>query len=84
MLAISSDDAKTLRAFREKYAPTLPFVADTDGTLIKLFGVKTPLINFANRTTFVISAGRKIAEIQSGGDAIDASKALGAAQVCGG
>ena len=84
MLAISSDDAKTLREFREKYAPALPFVADTDGRLIKLFDVKTPLVNFANRTTFIIGAGRKISAIQSGGDAIDATKALGAAQMCGG
>lgn len=84
MLAISSDDAKTLRDFRAKYAPGLPFVADTEGTLIRLFDVKTPLINFANRTTFIIGAGRKIAAIQSGGDAVDATKALGAAQMCGG
>ena len=84
MLAISADDAKTLRDFRAKYAPGLPFVSDSDGKLIKLYDVKTPLINFANRTTFIIGAGRKISAIQSGGDAIDATKALGAAQTCGG
>jgi hypothetical protein len=41
--------------------------------------VKTPLITFAKRYTFVIGKERKVLHVDSGGDAIDTT---GAMQAC--
>lgn len=82
MLAISSDDVETLRKFRDEYSPGLRFVSDPEGVLIRKYGVKTPLVTFARRTTFIIGTDGLVKDVQSGGDAIDAKKALGAARVC--
>lgn len=38
--------------------------------------MKTPVLTFAMRTTFVIDAAGVIRAVQTGGDAIDASQAL--------
>lgn len=84
MLAISTDDAKTLGEFRAKYAPGVRFVADPEAKLVTLFDVKTPVVSFAQRTTFIIGQDRKIVAVQTGNDAIDAAKALDAVHSCGG
>jgi len=42
--------------------------------------VKTPILTFAMRTTFIIDTGGVIRVVQTGGDAIDARKAVKAVQ----
>ena len=44
--------------------------------LAELYQVKTPLVTYAKRRTFVIGAGRKVARVDEGSDAIDPSGAI--------
>lgn len=76
MIAISTDDAETSAKFKASLKVPYHFVADADAKLVKLFDVKTPLVSFAKRTTFVVGPGRKILAVQEGGDAIDPSGAV--------
>lgn len=76
MIAISTDDAETSAKFKASLKAPYHFVADADAKLVKLFDVKTPLVSFAKRTTFVVGPGRKILAVQEGGDAIDPSGAV--------
>ncbi len=85
MLAVSADDVETQRKFKASLGATFPFVADPQATLISLYGVKTPVVKFAMRTTFVIGKDRMIVSVTSGGDAIDPKAATDAATMaCGG
>lgn len=76
MIAISTDDPETSRKFKASLKAPYHFVADEEAKLVKAFDVKTPLVSFAKRTTFVIGPSRKILAIQEGGDAIDPSGAV--------
>ncbi len=85
MLAVSADDVETQKKFKSSLGATFPFVADHEAKLISLYGVKTPVVKFAMRTTFVIDQGRKVVSVTSGGDAIDPKAATDAARMaCGG
>lgn len=81
MLAVSADDAATLKRFKESLKAPYAFVPDPDGRLIKLFDVKMPVLSMAQRHTFVIGEGRKVLKVQSGGDAIDPGGAVAACPV---
>jgi peroxiredoxin Q/BCP len=50
-LGVSKDDCGSHRAFIEKYNLNFPLLADTDGNLYKLFGIK-------GRSTVVIEGGK--------------------------
>lgn len=76
MIAISGDDEKTARAFKESLKAPFPFVSDSTGALMRRFDVKYPLVTVAKRVTFVIGPGRKVMAVQSGSDAIDPSVAV--------
>ena len=71
MIAVSTDDAQTLKKFRESLKSKDTFVSDAEATLIKRYDVKTPLIKMAQRTTFVIGRDMKVQAVISGSDAID-------------
>ena len=53
-------------------------MADPDGKLMELYDVKYPLFNVSARYSFVVGSGRKIIQVFSGSDAVDAQKALDA------
>jgi thioredoxin-dependent peroxiredoxin len=76
VLAVSTDDAKTLKSFRESLKSKDTFVSDSDATLAKLYDVKTPLIKIASRTTFVIGPDRKILSVVTGSDAIEVDNSI--------
>jgi peroxiredoxin Q/BCP len=76
VLAISGDDAATLQRFKGELKAPFAFVPDPDGTLMRLYDVKAPVVTLAKRTTFLISRKRVIADITSGGDAIRVENAL--------
>lgn len=76
---MSTDKEATQAAFRREIGAPFGFVADSKGTLARLYGVKTPIITFAKRYTFVIGKERKVLHVDSGGDAIDTD---GAMQAC--
>jgi thioredoxin-dependent peroxiredoxin len=49
--------------------------------LTREYGVKTPLVTFAKRYTFVIGKDRKVLHVDSGGDAIDPGAAMEACRL---
>lgn len=73
MIAISGDDRETAMKFRDSLKAPFPFVSDADGTLMKRFDVKYPLLTTAKRVTFLVGEKRRILAIQEGSDAIDPS-----------
>lgn len=79
ILAISADKEAKQAQFRREIGAPFAFIADPKGEVIKLYGVKTPLIKFAKRTTFVIGPDRKVVFIDSGRSAMDAN---GAVEAC--
>lgn len=76
VLAVSADDKETMAKFKASTKAPFPFIPDPDGKLIRLFDVKTPLVTFAKRTTFVVGEGRKVLAVHSGSEAIDAQNAV--------
>jgi len=61
VIGVSHDDVEAQKAFKAKY--TLPFtlIADSDGTVIKAFGVPTyPVVGFAHRQAYLIKGGKII------------------------
>ena len=73
---MSSDKSEKSAAFKREIGAEFSFVADRAGKLIRLYGVKTPLVTFARRYTFIIGKERKIVHVDNGGSAIDTSGAL--------
>lgn len=73
------DDAVTLKKFKQELKAPFAFIPDPDGKVVKDYDVKTPVVSFAQRYTFVIGEGRKILKVESGKDAIDPA---GAVEAC--
>ena len=76
MIAVSTDDASTLKKWRDELKAPLTFVSDKQQRLVKLFDTKMPVIGMAARRTFVIGAGRKVLEVIEGMEAIDPTKSI--------
>ena len=53
VLAISSQDLVSHKAFSEKYGLNFPLLADTDKSVAKLYGVLGPL-GFPRRSVFIV------------------------------
>ena len=47
-----------------------------DGKVVGAYDVKTPVLSFAQRYTFVIGQDGKVLHVQSGSDAIDPAGAI--------
>jgi peroxiredoxin len=75
-LLVSADDVDTLRSFKAQHGPSLRFAADPGGALLARYGVKTPLLTVALRTTFAINTEGRVVAVLGGGDAIEARQAL--------
>lgn len=80
VLAVSTDDAETLKKWRDELKAPQTFVSDADKKLVKLFDTKLPLVGIASRKSFTIGPGRKVLELTEGSDAIDPSKEV---RACG-
>jgi peroxiredoxin len=80
VLAISTDDVDTLKKWRAELKAPQTFIADPEGKIVRLFDTKMAIVNVASRKTFVVGPGRKVLEVQEGGDAIDAAPAV---RACG-
>lgn len=76
MLAISTDDVETQKKFRESLKAPFPFLSDAGGKVAKQYGGTT--FGFAARVSYVVGQDGKIQSLTEGGDAIDASRAIGA------
>lgn len=79
ILAVSTDKQAKQAEFRRTIGAPFAFIADSSADLTKRYGVKTPLVKFAKRTTFVIGKGRVILHVEKGGSAVSPD---GAAQAC--
>lgn len=75
------DDVDTLKKFKASLKAPFSFVADPKGELVQAFDVKVPVLSMAQRFTFVIGEDRKILHVDTGSDAIDASKAVEACPI---
>jgi peroxiredoxin len=78
VLAISTDDAKTLERFKAELKAPYRFVPDPEAKLVALFDMKMPLVSYAKRANVVVGEGRKILEVQLGSDAIDPAASVAA------
>ena len=65
-----------MRKFRDSLKSKDRFVSDQKTELIKLYGVKLPVVTMASRTTFVIGPGRKVLAVVKGSDAIDPENSI--------
>jgi peroxiredoxin len=70
------DTAEELKKFKESLKAPFAFIPDPEGKVVKHFDVKTPVVSFAQRYTFVIGEDRKILKVESGKDAIDPNGAI--------
>lgn len=70
------DDRELLAKFRRSLGAPFPFLPDPEGEIVKQYGVKTPVVSYALRFTFVVGEGRKILKVESGKDAVDPSTAI--------
>ena len=66
ILGVSADDAKSHKAFAEKYHLPFRLVADADHKIIDTYGVKMPLLSMAKRTTFIIDKDGVIRKVFEG------------------
>jgi peroxiredoxin len=80
VIAVSADDAETLKKWRDELKAPQTFIADPDKKLIALYDTKMPIVPIAQRRTFVIGTGRKVLELQEGNEAIDPEKSV---RACG-
>ena len=71
MVAVSMDDAATMKKFKESLGATYPMIPDPQGKVVGAYDVKSGPLPFAQRFTFVIGQDRKVILVQSGADAID-------------
>jgi peroxiredoxin len=81
LVAVSMDDAATMKKFKESLSADYSFVSDPKGKLTSAYEVKTGPLPFPQRYTFVIGQDGKILQVQSGADAIDPSAAIKACQL---
>ena len=75
------DDSETLARFKAELKAPFAFIPDPEGKIVNAFDVKTPVVSFAKRYTFVIGEDRKIAKVESGGDAINPEGAVAACPI---
>ena len=81
VLAVSMDDAETMRRFKESLGAPFTFVPDPEGALVRLFDVKMPLLSIPRRFTFVIGEGRRIMKVEEGKNAADPGGAIGSCSI---
>jgi peroxiredoxin Q/BCP len=60
VIGVSHDTAEAQKAFKEKYHLPFTLIADTDGVVMKAFGVPTYVGGFAHRSAYLIKAGKVI------------------------
>ena len=57
---MSSQPQESNDRFREKLGLPFPLVGDPDGTILRAYEVRWPLVGLAKRVTYVIGRDRKI------------------------
>jgi len=57
---VSGDSQEKNDTFREKLDLPFPLVGDPEGTILRAYGVRWPLIGLAKRVTYVVGQDRTI------------------------
>lgn len=73
MLAISTDDARTIGEFARALGATYPLLSDEQRAAARAYGVLDPGGRVARRATFVIDRAGIIRKIDEGAAALDPS-----------
>jgi peroxiredoxin Q/BCP len=76
VLGISTDSAETLARWGKELKATFPLLSDPGGKVAEAYGILTPVVKLARRTTFVIDGQGRIEHIEEGGPAIDPNGAM--------
>ena len=76
LLAISADDAETLRRFKAELKAPYLFVPDEKAQLIEAYGVRAWPLKMAKRVTFVVGSKGTITHMDAGDQAIEVNNAL--------
>lgn len=76
MIAVSTDSVETLKRFKASLSAPMHFVSDQGEVLVKAYDLKSPVVGWAKRTTFVVGPGRKVLSIQEGSEAMEPSGAI--------
>ncbi|MER3396504.1 MAG: peroxiredoxin [Acidimicrobiia bacterium] len=63
IFGVSTDNVDKQSEFASEHGLSYTLLADPDGTVCKLYGVKRNLLPIAKRTTFVIDKGGEILEV---------------------
>jgi len=80
VFGVSVDSREDNSRFASKHSITFPLLSDPTKQVTTSYGVLNRYIRLADRTTFVIDKEGIIRHVQSGGEAIDPSGAVGACQ----
>ena len=80
-MAVSMDDAPTMKKFKESLKADYAMVPDPQGKVVGAYDVKASPFSFAQRFTFVIGMDGKVLQVQSGSDAIDPGGAIKACPI---
>jgi len=78
VLAISMDNAETLKKFKTELKAPYAFIPDPEAKIIGAYDVKMPMVSYAKRYSFVVGPDRKILKISSGSDAVNPDEAIAA------
>jgi peroxiredoxin Q/BCP len=60
VIGISSDTQETLDRFRAALELPYPLVGDPSGAVLKLYGVRVPVLGLAQRVTYVVGRDRRV------------------------
>ena len=63
VIGVSTDTIKRQAGFKEKHALNFPLIADSDKSIVELFGVKQAMVGVAKRVTFLIDRNGVIRHI---------------------
>ena len=68
VVGVSFDSAASHRKFIAEYKLNFTLLADTNGTIIKAYDVKMPVMNLARRISFLIGTDGKIVHVTDAGN----------------
>ena len=60
---MSADDQATAERFRAALELPYPLVGDKEGSILKAWGVRIPILGKARRVTFVIGRDRRVESV---------------------
>ena len=63
VVGVSFDSAEKHRQFISKYSLNFPLIADPDGKIVELYGVKMPMLKISKRVSFLIGLDGKIVHV---------------------